>query len=114
MVHWICSKCPKGQSHMFVAAPKNRICLGSGCPYCASKKACVYNSLQSLYLALVAEHDTARNGVGHEQVLPGSDKVAFWKDVNGHTWEQSPFQRTAPDKQRRKVAFVRSRYQNLS
>ena len=27
MVHWICSKCPKGQSHMFVAAPKTRICL---------------------------------------------------------------------------------------
>jgi len=114
MVHWICSKCPKGQSHLFVAAPKNRISLSSGCPYCASKKACVCNSLQSLYPALDAEYDTARNGVGPEQVLPGSDKVAFWKDVSGHSWEQSPFQRTAPDRQRSKVAYVRSRYQNPS
>ncbi len=72
MVHWICTKCPKGQPHLFVAPSKNRITQNKGCPYCASKKACVCNSLQSLYPALAAEYDTAKTGDGPEQVLPGS------------------------------------------
>ena len=109
MVHWVCTNCPKGQPHLFVAGPQSCIGLNSGCSYCTSKKACICNSLQSLYPALAAEYDTARNGVGPEQVLPGSKKVAFWKDASGHTWEQSPFQRTHPDQQRSKRAFVKSR-----
>jgi len=109
MVHWICTKCPKGQSHLFVAAVKTRIGLNQGCPYCASKKACICNSLQSLYPALAAEYDTARNGVGPEQVLPGSRKKAFWKDASGHTWEQSPFQRTEPIVKSVQRAAIRSR-----
>ncbi|DBA66760.1 TPA: hypothetical protein ACH3X2_001907 [Trebouxia sp. C0005] len=110
MVHWICTKCPKGQPHLFVASPANRIGNNTGCPYCASKKACVCNSLQSLYPALAAEYDTAKNGVGPEQVLPRSIKMAFWKDATGHTWEQSPHRRTAPDKQRSKRALVMSKF----
>ncbi len=109
MVHWICTNCPKGQPHLYVATPRSRIGLNSGCPYCASKKACTCNSLQSLYPALAAEYDTAKNGVGPEQVLSRSMKAAFWKDASGHTWEQSPFQRTAPDKGRIKRASIRSR-----
>ena len=114
MVHWICTKCPEGQPHLFVAAVKNRIGLNRGCPYCASRKACVCNSLQLLYPALAAEYDTAKNGVGPEQVLPRSQKLVFWKDANGHIWEQSPFQRTAPDKDRSKSAVIRSRVQAAS
>jgi len=109
MVHWICTKCPKGQPHLFVATPHSRIGLNRGCPYCAHKKACICNSLQSLYPALAAEFDTAKNGASPEQVLPRSMKVAFWKDASGHTWEQTPFQRTAPEKQRSKRASIRSR-----
>ena len=108
-VHWTCTKCPKGQPHLFMATPKSRISHNTGCPCCASKKACDCNSLQSLYPALAAEYDTSKNGVGPEQVLPGSDKMAVWKDANGHTWEQSPYQRTTPDKQKRKRASVRAR-----
>ncbi|DBA66766.1 TPA: hypothetical protein ACH3X2_001912 [Trebouxia sp. C0005] len=110
IVHWICTKCPKGQPHLYVASPQTRISCNAGCPYCASKKACACNSLQSLYPALAAEYDTAKNGDGPEQVLSGSVKMAFWKDATGHTWEQSPYQRTAPDKLRRKIAFVKSRF----
>ena len=109
MVHWICTKCPKGQAHLFVASPLNRLGCNTGCPFCANKKACICNSLQSLYPALAAEYDTARNGFGPEQVLPMSHKVAFWKDASGHTWEQSPLQRTKPDQQRTKRASLRSR-----
>ena len=109
MVHWICMKCPQGQPHHFVARPSQRIGRNRGCPYCASKKACICNSLQSLYPALAAEYDTARNSFGLEQVLPASRKVAFWKDASGHSWEQSPFQRTHPVQERIKRASVRSR-----
>ncbi|KAL0024838.1 hypothetical protein WJX79_004315 [Trebouxia sp. C0005] len=42
-VHWICTKCPKGQPHLFAASPNSRICHNS-------------------------EYDTAKNGVGPEQL----------------------------------------------
>jgi len=109
MVHWICTKCPRGRPHLFVAPPYHRIGSNSGCPYCASKRACICNSLQSLYPELAAEYDTAKNGTGPEQILPGSDKMAFWKDASGHTWEQSPANRTAPEKDRTKRAAIRAR-----
>ena len=109
MVHWICTKCPRGQPHLFVAAPYDRMGHNRGCPCCANTKACICNSLQSLYPALAAEYDTAKNGVGPGQVLPGSRKMAFWKDTSGHTWEQSPTQRTQPKKNRAKRASIRSR-----
>ncbi|DBB15021.1 TPA: hypothetical protein ACH3X3_004606 [Trebouxia sp. C0006] len=109
MVHWICTKYPRGRPHLFVARPQDRLGLNRGCPYCASKKACICNSLQSLYPALAAEYDTARNGVGPEQVLPGARKVAFWKDAIGHSWEQTPFQRTEGSVKRVKRASIRSR-----
>ncbi len=111
MVHWICNKCPKGQPHLFVAPPCSRIGANSGCPYCANRKACICNSLQSAYPALAAEYNIARNVIGPEQVLPMSTKTAFWKDASGHIWEQSPFQRTHPQQQRVKRASVRSRFQ---
>jgi len=78
-------------------------------PVVPTKKACICNSLPSLYPALAAEYDTARNGVGPEQVLSKSNKIAFWKDANGHTWEQSPANRTKPEKDRNKRAAIRPR-----
>ena len=108
-VHWICTNCPKGQPHLFVATPGNRIGLNTGCPYCTSKKTCICNSLQSLYPALATEYDSAKNGAGPEQVLPGSQKKAFWKDARGHTWEQSPFQRTESQVKKIKRASIKSR-----
>ena len=93
-VHWICSNCPRGQPHLYMAPPMRRIGNKSGCPYCSSKCACICNSLESLYPALAAEWDTARNGTGPDQILPTSMKSAYWKDAEGHSWEQSPQRRT--------------------
>jgi len=109
VVHWICAKCPKGQPHLFVARPQDRLGGNSGCPCCASRKACICNSLQSLYPALAAEYDTARNGTGPEQILPGSYRLAFWKDASGHSWEQSPAHRTKLEKQQSKRAAMMSK-----
>ncbi len=94
-----------------MATPANRIGLNHGCPYCAHHKACICNSLQSLFPALAAEYDSAKNGAGPEQVLPRSQKKAFWKDASGHTWEQSPFQRLEPERKRMKRATIKSRLQ---
>ena len=110
VVHWICTKCPKGRPHLFVARPYQRLVLNRGCPYCASKRACICNSLQSLYPALAAEYDTARNGVGPDQVLSRSNKMVFWKDASGHTWEQSPANRTMPGKLRIKRAAIMAKF----
>ncbi|DBA95099.1 TPA: hypothetical protein ACH3X1_002611 [Trebouxia sp. C0004] len=108
-VHWICTNCPKGQPHLFVAPPHNRIGMNSGCPFCSNHKACICNSLQTLYPALASEYDTARNSVGPEQVLSRSGRMVFWKDASGHTWEQSPANRTKPEKDRSKRAAVSQR-----
>ena len=109
MVHWICTKCPKGQPHLYVASPQIRLADNTGCPYCANKAACICNSLQTLHPALAAEYHTAKNGVALEQVLPVSKKMTFWKDASGQTWEQSPFQRTRLEKDRSKRAAFSQR-----
>ena len=93
-VHWICSNCPRGQPHLYMASPNSRISSKSGCPYCNNKRACICNSLDSLYPALAAEWDTARNGVGPDQFLPGSQQLAYWRNAAGRSWEQSPDGRT--------------------
>jgi len=110
LVHWICTKCPKGQPHLYAATPKHRIRFNSACPYCAHTKACICDSLQSLYPAIAAEYDTARNGVGPEQVLTRSNQVAFWKNASGHTWEQSPKNRTESEVTKIKRALIKSRF----
>ncbi|KAL0019418.1 hypothetical protein WJX77_012424 [Trebouxia sp. C0004] len=92
-----------------MATPKLRIGANTACPYCAHRKACICNSLQSLYPAIAADYDTARNGVGPEQVLPRSHQVAFWKDASGRTWEETPKQRTESAVTRLKRAHIKSR-----
>ena len=110
-VHWICNNCPRGQPHLYTASPANRIGSKSGCPYCSSRLACICNSLQSLYPAVAADWDTARNGVGPDQILAGSHKLAFWKNAEGYSWEQSPHDRTGTQHQSAKRALIRIRRQ---
>ena len=112
-IHWICRNCPRGQPHLYRASPDSRIRRKTGCPYCSSVKACVCNSLQSLYPALAAEWDTARNGVGPDQTLPGSKKSAYWKNAEGHSWEQSPFGRTRLPQEKARRAMIKAELSSL-
>ena len=111
-VHWVCSNCPKGQPHLYMASPNMRTSSKSGCPYCSNVKACVCNSLQSLYPALAAEWDIARNGVGPDQILPASHKLAWWKNAVGHRWEQSPGRRTRSPVATAKRAMIKAQLNN--
>ena len=112
-LHWICRNCPRGQPHMYMASPSSRTRRNSGCPYCSSKLACVCNSLQSLFPALAAEWDTARNGVGPDQILPGSHKLGHWKNFAGRSWEQSPHDRTYVQYQAAKRASIKAQDKTL-
>ena len=107
-VHWMCSNCPRGWPHMYMASPDSRFGSKSGCPYCSSKLTCICNSLQSLYPALAAEWDTARNGVGPDQILPGSQMLAYWKNAAGHSWEQSPNRRLSAQQNQAKRAVTKA------
>ena len=111
-VHWICSNCPRGQLHMYMAPPSRRIGNKTGCPYCSSKQACICNSLQSLYPALAAEWDTARNNVGPDQILPASEKLAYWKNAFGHSWEQSLHDRTRSPVAKARRATIKAELKN--
>ena len=108
-VHWICRNCPRGQPHLYTASPGGRIGSGRGCPYCGSSRACVCNSLQSLYPAVAAEWDPVRNGVGPDQILAASAKLAYWKNAEGHSWKQSPAGRTCLPVTRAKRAMIKAK-----
>jgi len=80
---WICVA---DKRHIFqqsiadrVASERNSKVYGHGCPYCASKKICLTNSLQSLYPAIANEWHPTKNG----KVTPGAvaaqaNKKAWW------------------------------------
>ena len=107
-VHWLCRNCPRGQPHLYMASPNKRIGSRRGCPYCSSQRVCTCNSLQSLYPALAAEWDTTRNGVGPDQILSGSKKLAYWTNAAGYNWVQSPHSRTDAQRKQAKRAVLKT------
>lgn len=84
---WIC---PEGPDHEWKTIIAHRTANGSGCPFCAGKRASVTNSLASLYPVLSAQWHPTKNGRKRpEDTLPGSDKKAWWKCPAGpdHEWQ---------------------------
>ena len=107
LVHWICCKCPRGRLHRWQASLASRCLQGSNCPCCSSKQVCLCNSLQWRFPALAREWDSAKNGVETDQVIAQCHTMAFWKDKEGRTWEQTPFARVDALKQKDKRASSR-------
>ena len=87
--HWICHKCPVGQSHEW-QAPVTRMyeCVSRGtlgCPCCEGRQACKCNSLQSLFPEVAAEWDYERNnGTPAEYAAQSSKKVWWCTNRRGH------------------------------
>ena len=78
---WVCSK-----GHRWEATLQNRTLRGSGCPYCAGKKAIKGETdLQTLFPEL------AKEAVDWDpsEVLPGSHRKFQWKCPLGHHYEAS-------------------------
>lgn len=82
VVWWKCSN-----GHEWEAAVNHRS-NGSGCPYCANKKVLSgYNDLQTKFPEIAAQwHPTRNEGKLPSEVLPFSNKKAWWLCPNGHEW----------------------------
>lgn len=89
---WRCSAGPK---HEWEAVIGSRS-AGHGCPHCAGQAVTPATSLRALFPGVAAEWHPTRNGsLTPEQVVPGSEKVAWWRcSVDGsHEWQADVFGR---------------------
>jgi len=79
---WICDK-----GHSWEAEVKGRV-RGTGCPYCAGKKALLgFNDLETCRPKLAEEWDYEKNRLTPSQVTFGSKKRVWWICDTGHSWE---------------------------
>ena len=79
-------KCEKG--HQWEAMIANRI-NGRKCPYCAGQKVLIgYNDLQTVNPNLANEWNYKKNdGLTPLDIMPNSNKKAWWKCRQGHEWQ---------------------------
>ncbi|WP_336855937.1 zinc-ribbon domain-containing protein [Sinomonas albida] len=80
--------------HQWQARINNRA-HGTGCPFCGSQKVLSgFNDLATKQPHLAAEWDFETNGMGADEVMPSSSKMAWWKCTVGHSWEMRIANRT--------------------
>ena len=81
-------KCNKGHEWESAVNVRNG---GNGCPYCANQRVLKgYNDLATLNPALASEWHPTKNGkITPSDVMPGSNKKAWWLGKCGHEWEAS-------------------------
>jgi len=88
---WMCEK-----GHEWQVSP-SALVQGSGCPYCAGKKAVSGETdLSTIYPQIAAQWYQAKNGkLTPEQVSPGSEKRVWWLCERGHPYQSVVFSRVA-------------------
>jgi hypothetical protein len=83
-VWWLCR-----YGHEWEAALYNRN-YGGGCPYCAGKKACADNCLQTVKPEVARQWHPARNApLTPKNVMPGTQRKAWWLCEKGHVWQDT-------------------------
>jgi hypothetical protein len=94
-------KCPVG--HLY-QTKVHLWALGNRCPYCAGKLVDKNLSLAIQYPKVAAEWHPIKNGkLTPTDVLPKSNKMAWWKCQYGHAWQARIFSRTSTIKHERKT-----------
>lgn len=90
-VWWICEN-----GHSYQAVMRDRARRGTGCPYCAGRKAIKgENDLETLCPEIAKEWNYEKNkNLLPSDVTRGSDKKVWWKCSKGHEWEASVSKRT--------------------
>jgi hypothetical protein len=89
---WIC---PVAHDHVFQASIYNMVMPTPGCPYCAGKKVCHSNCLETVYPEIAAEwHPTKNSPITSRTIAPGSRKKVWWLCKKGHEWKTSVGNRT--------------------
>ncbi|MGH2862738.1 MAG: zinc-ribbon domain-containing protein, partial [Solirubrobacteraceae bacterium] len=82
---WRCAANPR---HLWRAEVRNRVRAGSGCPYCAGKRATPETSLAAVAVELAGQWHPDRNGdLSPADVLPQSNRMVWWRCADGHEWE---------------------------
>ena len=88
-------KCPKGRDHVWEATVLKRSRKGTGCPFCANRRAGLKNSLAALAPKFAREwHPTKNGAVRPTDVVPGARRKAWWRCRFGHEWQADIVQRT--------------------
>jgi len=88
-VWWICKK-----GHEWEASISNRA-KGRKCPFCAGKRVCDDNSLQTLNPELAKQWHPDKNGdLTPNEVTMGYSKKVWWQCEKGHEWDASVASRT--------------------
>lgn len=87
-------RCEKGHDYQAVVAA--RTMGGSGCPYCAGRKALAgFNDLATLAPEVAAQWYWTLNGsLTPEQVTAGSRRKVWWECPYGHVWKAAIYSRT--------------------
>ena len=88
---WLCQK-----GHEWEAVVKARTSLNTGCPFCSGRMVISgVNDLQSKFPDISLEWNNEKNaGMKPEYVAFGSQKIVWWKCLNGHEWKASIANRT--------------------
>ena len=81
-------KCSKGHSWQALISSRNRL----GCPFCSGQRTIAgENDLESWCMEnnpqLLSEWDYEKNEVKPTEISKTSNKKAWWKCSNGHSWE---------------------------
>jgi hypothetical protein len=88
-VWWRCSKDHEWEARVY---KRN---IGRGCPYCAGKKVCRDNCLETVYPEVAQEwHPTKNRRLTPRDVTPGSNRKVWWTCNKGHEWETSVVHRS--------------------
>lgn len=89
IVLWVCNN-----GHTWNASVKNRVLLGSNCPYCEHRAVLKgYNDLLTIYPSL-SKTWSPKNLINPSDVLPSSNKKVIWQCKNGHEWTSRIADRT--------------------
>lgn len=94
-VWWICER-----GHAYQAVVAARTIHGSGCPYCAGRKALPgFNDLATVDPQTAAQwHPTLNSNLTPEMVTAGSRKKVWWVCSEGHVWKAAVYSRTGSRK----------------
>ena len=91
---WTCDQCSCGKKHSWKARAGSRTSGRlPGCPYCAGRRVCECNSLETLYPDIAADFDIVTNCLTPAQVTASSYKRYRWLSDKPGAKLRSPQQR---------------------
>ena len=94
-VHWLCTKCAKGQKHSWQTPACNRTSKkANGCPVCDGKAVCKCNSLQERFPTIAAEWDYSKNEGTPNDYTCYSRQTVWWHNATKGSWQQEITKRT--------------------